>query len=210
MHLLALCVKPQEAITKLCANLHHSLVALKRYFPASLVAPLPNSEQINHPSPNHIYTTSTPNHIHHHYALSITLTHTTHIISSTAPILSPLDLWTALLECTACQMAGEAGWWTTSGNIGLPPLARVMGVGRQQQQLIEVLSILCYIYYSTIIIDLYTIYITFIFVCHVSIIIIHLIVRSRGTTQYWHFKALRYNLSKCIHYKENEEDNYFI
>ena len=27
-------------------------------------------------------------------------------------------------------MDGEAGWWTTSG---LPPLARVMGVGRQQQ-----------------------------------------------------------------------------
>ena len=35
-------------------------------------------------------------------------------------------------ECTAGQMDGEAGWWTTSGNIGLPPLARVMGVGRQQ------------------------------------------------------------------------------
>ena len=31
-------------------------------------------------------------------------------------------------------MDGEAGWWTTSGNIGLPSLARVMGVGRQQQQ----------------------------------------------------------------------------
>ena len=31
-------------------------------------------------------------------------------------------------------MDGKAGWWTTSGNIGLPPLARVMGVGRQQQQ----------------------------------------------------------------------------
>ena len=29
-------------------------------------------------------------------------------------------------------MDGEAGWWTTSGNIGLPPLARVMGVSRQQ------------------------------------------------------------------------------
>ena len=28
-------------------------------------------------------------------------------------------------------MDREAGWWTTSGNIGLPPLARVMGVGRQ-------------------------------------------------------------------------------
>ena len=31
-------------------------------------------------------------------------------------------------------MDGEADWWTTSRNIGLPPLARVMGVGRQQQQ----------------------------------------------------------------------------
>ena len=30
-------------------------------------------------------------------------------------------------------MDGEAGLWTTSGNIGLPPLAMVMGVGRQQQ-----------------------------------------------------------------------------
>ena len=30
-------------------------------------------------------------------------------------------------------MDGEAGWWTTSRNIGLPPLAMVMGVGRQQQ-----------------------------------------------------------------------------
>ena len=36
-------------------------------------------------------------------------------------------------DCTAGQMDGEAGWWTTIGNIGLPPLARVMGVGRQQQ-----------------------------------------------------------------------------
>ena len=31
-------------------------------------------------------------------------------------------------------MDGEAGWWTTSGKIGLPPLARVMGVGRQQPE----------------------------------------------------------------------------
>ena len=35
-------------------------------------------------------------------------------------------------DYTAGQRDGEAGWWTTSGNIGLPPLARVMGVGRQQ------------------------------------------------------------------------------
>ena len=36
-------------------------------------------------------------------------------------------------DCTAGQMGGEAGWWTTSGKIRLPPLARVKGVGRQQQ-----------------------------------------------------------------------------
>ena len=36
-------------------------------------------------------------------------------------------------DYTAGQMDGEAGWWTTIENIGLPPLARVMGVGRQQQ-----------------------------------------------------------------------------
>ena len=35
-------------------------------------------------------------------------------------------------DCTAGQMDEEAGWWTTSWNIGLPPLEMVMGVGRQQ------------------------------------------------------------------------------
>ena len=58
-------------------------------FPASLVAPLPNSEQTNVPSSNHTYTKSTPKHIHHHYAPSVTSTHTTHIISSTAPTYAP-------------------------------------------------------------------------------------------------------------------------
>ena len=38
-----------------------------------------------HPSSNHTYT----NHIHHHYAPSVTLTHTTYIISSTAPTYAP-------------------------------------------------------------------------------------------------------------------------
>ena len=42
-------------------------------------------------------------------------------------------------------MDGEAGWWTTSGNIGLPPLARVMGVGRQQQHCPEVMGPHCII-----------------------------------------------------------------
>ena len=40
-------------------------------------------------------------------------------------------------DCTAGQMDGEAGWWTTSGNTELPSLARVMGVGRQQQQEVQ-------------------------------------------------------------------------
>ena len=34
-------------------------------------------------------------------------------------------------------MDGEAGWWTTSGNIGLPPLARVMGVGSNNNNSLE-------------------------------------------------------------------------
>ena len=74
---------------KYCAHLHHPLTVMKRYFPASLVAPLPDSEQINHPSSNHTCTKPTPNHIHHHYAPAVTLTQTTHIISSTAPTYAP-------------------------------------------------------------------------------------------------------------------------
>ena len=31
-------------------------------------------------------------------------------------------------------MDGEVGWWTTSGSSDSPPLARIMGVGRQQQR----------------------------------------------------------------------------
>ena len=36
-------------------------------------------------------------------------------------------------DCTAGQMDRKVGWWTTSGKIGLPSLARVMGVDRQEQ-----------------------------------------------------------------------------
>ena len=46
-------------------------------------------------------------------------------------------------DCTAGQMDGEAGWWTTCGNIGLPPLARVMGVGRQQQPTHTLCNLCC-------------------------------------------------------------------
>ena len=48
-----------------------------------------NSEQINHPSLNNIYTKLTSNHIHHHYAPSVTLAYTTHIMTSTAPTYAP-------------------------------------------------------------------------------------------------------------------------
>ena len=64
-------------------------------------------------------------------------THDTHHLFNCTHIrttLSLLDLWTDPAGVTAL-LDREAGWWTTSGNIRLPPLARVMGVGRQQHKL---------------------------------------------------------------------------
>ena len=96
----------------------------------------------NLPSSNHTYTKSTAKHIHHHYAPSVTSTHTTHIISSTAPTLAPLDLGTdpagvtALLAIWTEKLAGGP----QAGTSDSPPLARVMGVGRQQQQVDIILS----------------------------------------------------------------------
>ena len=58
-------------------------------FPASLNAPLPNSEQINQPFSNHTYINSTPTYIYHHYAPFVTLSHMTHTISSTTPTYAP-------------------------------------------------------------------------------------------------------------------------
>ena len=55
-----------------------------------------------------MYTKSMPN---HHCVPFVTLTHTQHSQSN----------------CTA-------GWWNTSGKIGLPPLAMVKGVGRQNKE----------------------------------------------------------------------------
>ena len=85
--------------------------------PASLVAPLPSSKQINHPYLHKVNTTSHPPPL---CALC-----NTHIISSTALTLH-------------CQpwICGQTRW-NTSRKIGLPPLARVMGVGRQHQQWCE-------------------------------------------------------------------------
>ena len=123
------------AITKYCAHLYHTLAALKRFFLGSLVAPLPNSEQIDHPSLNYIYIKSTPNHIHHHYAPSVTLTHTTHIISSStsptyAPHCHPWICGQSPPEWLHCWSYGRrTGWWTTTGKIGLPPTSKGHGSG---------------------------------------------------------------------------------
>ena len=95
-------------------HLYHTLAALKRYIPASLVASLPNSETINHPSSKYTYTKSTSKHIHHHYAPSVRLTHTTHIIPSTAPTYAPhCHPWICgqtPLEKVHCCRDGQRSW----------------------------------------------------------------------------------------------------
>ena len=61
-------------------------------YPAPSQTPPPHissSEEILLPSSNHTYTKSTPNHIHHHYAPSVTPTHMTHTISSSATTYAP-------------------------------------------------------------------------------------------------------------------------
>ena len=109
IHLLSLCIKPQEVITKYCVHLHHTLAALKRYFQPHSSHPCQTHQKINHPSSNHINTKTTPNDIHHHYAPFVTLTQMTHIISSTAPTYAPhYHPWicgqTPPGDCTAGQL----------------------------------------------------------------------------------------------------------
>ena len=87
------------------------------------LTPLPNSEQINHPSSNHTYTKSTPNHIHHHYASSATPTHTPslqlhpHMHHTVTSGFVDRPRWS---DGAAGQMERFAGWWTKSGMIRLP------------------------------------------------------------------------------------------
>ena len=119
-------VSPQEAVIKYCAHLHHTLAALKRYFPASLVAPLSNSEQINHPSSIHTYTKSTPKHIHHHYAPSVTLAYTPHIIT-------PVFVDRPHRSKLHCCPDGRRSWLVDyKREHRTLPLAMVKGVGKQQ------------------------------------------------------------------------------
>ena len=138
---------------KYCAHLHHTLAAMKRYFPVSLVTPLPNSEQIYHPSSNHtkhkVDTKSYPSPLSH--LPPVTLTHTTHIISSTAPTLSPLELWIDQARVTAllARWTEKLASGPQAGRSRTPLTTRVMGVGRQQQHstlfmfLLQSLSSIC-------------------------------------------------------------------
>ena len=102
----------------------------------SLVAPLSNSEQINHPFSTHTYTKSMPNYIHYQYAPFVTLTHTIYIISSTTPTYKPrchpgfLDR-PHRRDGSAGQIDGEDGRLTT----------RVKGLCRQQQQHIITIAV---------------------------------------------------------------------
>ena len=78
---------------------------------------------------------------HHHYAPSVTLTHTTHIISSTAttyaPHCHPWICWQTPPEWLHCWPDGRrklAGGPQAGTSDSPPPLARVMGVGWHQQE----------------------------------------------------------------------------
>ena len=61
----------------------------ERYFPASLVAPLPSLDLINPPFSNHPYTKSTRNRIHHHYTRWYTQIHNTHHLFKCTHIVTP-------------------------------------------------------------------------------------------------------------------------
>ena len=80
---------------------------------------------INLPSSNHTYTKSTPKHIHYHYVPSVTLTHTTHIISSTAPTLAlhchPWICGQTLPEWLHCWIDRRRSWLVDHKREYLPP-----------------------------------------------------------------------------------------
>ena len=92
----------REAITKYCTHLHHILAALKRYFPASLVAQLRTNK-----SPvlkSYLHKVDTKTHPSPLCPLCNIHTHDTHHLFNCTHIrttLSPLDLWTDPAGVTA-------------------------------------------------------------------------------------------------------------
>ena len=87
------------------ANNNNILVSLNRHFPASFIAPLPNSDQINHPFSNH--------NSHPSQLFPLCNTHNTHhlfICTHIHTTLSPLDLWTDLAGRRHCWPDGRRTW----------------------------------------------------------------------------------------------------
>ena len=119
------CHSGYKLLCKLCRNLP----------PPAMGARFTVFRQSDHADPpcsNHTYTKSTPKHIHHshtQYTSSLKLHPPTQHIVTPGFVNRPLRS-----DCTAGQIDGEAYWWTTIWKIELPPLARVMGVDRHQQQ----------------------------------------------------------------------------
>ena len=115
---------------KIRAHLHHTFVALKRYYPVSFVAPLPIPDKINHPSSNHTYTKSMPKHTHHHYAHFVTPTYTTHMISSTTPTYAPHCLpWICGQTLPDGWTEKLAGGSQAGGSDSPPPTSKRQGSG---------------------------------------------------------------------------------
>ena len=75
------------------------------------------------------------------YPLCNTHVHDTHHLFNCIHIRTTFVCRPRWSDGTAGQMEGNDSWWTTSGNIGLPPLARVNGVGRQQKQQIYIIGL---------------------------------------------------------------------
>ena len=94
-----------------------------------------STEQINH-----TYTKSTPNHIHHYYAPSVTLIFTTHIISSIEPHMNHIVTPGCVdrprrIDCTAGRWTEKLAGGPQAGRRTPPaPLIRGMEEGRQQQR----------------------------------------------------------------------------
>ena len=100
-------------------------------------------KQTNLPSSNRTDIKSTTKHIHHHYAISVTSTHTTNAISTTAPTYALRSHhWIGgqtLLKWWSCWSDGGISWLVDhKRDHRNPPLTRVNRVGRQQQRISRV------------------------------------------------------------------------
>ena len=85
-------------IQQTTAHTYTPVPALKRYFPASLVTPLTNSDQINRPFSNHTYGTQSQRQITSITTMSLC---NTHHLFNTAPPYAPLEVWTDPTGVTA-------------------------------------------------------------------------------------------------------------